>query len=120
MRSHRRRGPLEHILVAGSLPDLPAIKALLVLLPETVYGQVILETPADAPAVELAAPPRLTVTQLVCTGEIAAGELLAGATQSWLAEWMPNDLDPDRTVTLWVGSSARGRVQPTGAKLESL
>ena len=120
MRSHRRRGPLEHILVAGSLHDLPAIEALLVLMPETVYGQVILETPAEAPAVKLSAPPRVTVTQLVCTDETESGELLAAATQSWLAEWMPADPDADRAVTLWVGASARGRVHPTGAKLETL
>ena len=120
MRSHRRRGPLEHIFVAGSVHDLPAIEALLVLMPETVYGQVILETPADAPAVKLAAPPRVTVTHLVCTDETASGELLAAATQSWLAEWMPADPDADRTVTLWVGSSARGRLHPTEAKLETL
>jgi len=70
--------------------------------------------------VGLAAPPRETLNHLVCTDETESGEVLAAATHSWLAEWMPADPDADRTVTMWVGSSARGRLHLTEAKLETL
>lgn len=120
MRPHRRRGPLQHVLVAGSIEELPAIEALLFWLPDTTYGQVLVETPelADVPA--LVKPPRVTVTRLSRGGDDEPGSLLAEAVQGWLAEWMPDEQDPSRVFTLWVGGSARDRVNPAGAQLESL
>ena len=120
MRPHRRRGPLEHVLVAGDADELPAIQALLHLLPRTAYGQVFVESAAGTSMPPLAAPARVTVTQLGRDGDAEVGDLLTAAVNSWLAEWMPEEPDPDRACTLWAGSSARARVNPAGATLESL
>lgn len=106
--------------MAGGVDDLPAIETLLILLPETAYGQVFVETPAEVTPLVLLAPPRVTVTQLSCGPDAVRGQLLAAAVQAWLAEWMPEEPEPVRSLTLWVGSSARDQVTPTGATLESL
>lgn len=120
MRPHRRRGSLQHVLVAGSFEELPAIQALLFLLPETAYGQVLVETPPHLDLSPLDRPARVAVTRLARSETGEPGSLLADAVQGWLAEWMPDQPDPARTFTLWVGGSARGRVDPAGAQLESL
>lgn len=119
MRPHRRRGPLQHVLVAGSFEELPAIEALLSLLPDTAYGQVLVESSSDLELPVLAAPPRVTITRLARTESDEPGSLLAAAVHGWLAEWMPDEPDPGRAVTLWVGGSARGRVDPAGASVET-
>jgi NADPH-dependent ferric siderophore reductase len=120
MRPHRRRGPLEHILVAGSESELPAIEALLLLLPSTAYGQVLIETEPQQAALSLSAPPRVTLTCLERTRVDEPGALLAAAVHAWLAEWMPHEPDPARAITVWVGGSARDRVNPVGTTVESL
>jgi NADPH-dependent ferric siderophore reductase len=120
MRPHRRRGPLEHILVAGSELELPAIEALLVLLPSTAYGQVLVETGPAQAAFSLGVPPRVTVTRLERAPGDEPGVGLAAAVDAWLAEWMPADCDPARAVTMWIGCSARDQLKPTGLTVESL
>lgn len=120
MRPHRRRGPLQHILVAGSFDELPAIEALLLLLPDTTYGQVLVETPAQLELPILAKPPRVTVARLDRAQDDEPGALLADAVHGWLAEWMPDEPDPTRDHTVWVGGAVRDRVNPAGAQLESL
>lgn len=120
MRPHRRRGPLQHILVAGSSDELPAIEALLFLLPETTYGQVLIESPADLDLPALARPGRVTVTRLARAQDDEPGVLLADAVHGWLAEWMPDEPDAARVFTIWVGGTARDRVDPAGAQLETL
>jgi NADPH-dependent ferric siderophore reductase len=111
---------LPHILVAGSFDELPAIEALLFLLPETTYGQVLVETPVDLDLQVLARPARVTVTRLARDQDAEPGALLADAVHAWLAEWMPDEADASRMFTLWVGGTARGRVDPAGAQLETL
>lgn len=120
MRPHRRRGPLEHVLVAGSESELPAIEALLLLLPSTAYGQVLVETGPRQAALSVDAPPRVTMTCLERAPGEEPGVLLAPAVHAWLAEWMPHEPDPARAVTVWIGSSARDRVDPTGMTVETL
>ncbi|HYI59269.1 MAG TPA: SIP domain-containing protein [Microlunatus sp.] len=119
MRPHRRRGPLEHVLVAGSESELSAIEALLLLLPSTAYGQVLVESEPQQAALVLTAPPRVTVTCLKRSPADEPGVLLAGAVHAWLAEWMPEEPDPARMITVWVGRSARDRVNPIGTTVES-
>lgn len=108
------------MLVAGSYEELSAIEALLVLLPDTTYGQVLVESPADVEFPVLAAPARVGITRLSRSLTDEPGSLLTDAVHGWLAEWMPEEHDPGRAVTLWVGGAARHRVDPAGAQLESL
>lgn len=120
MRPHRRRGPLEHILVAGNDQELAAIEALLLLLPPTTYGQVLVETAPGTELQPLSTPARVTVTQLERSATDVSGDLLTTAVHGWLAEWMPEEPDLARAVTVWVGGSARHRVDPAGTTVESL
>lgn len=121
MRPHRRRGPLQHVLVAGSFEELPAIEVLLHMLPDSAYGQVLVESPADAELLPiLAAPPRVTITRLARTQSDEPGSVLAAAVQGWLAEWMPDEPDMARACTIWVGEAARDRVDAASARLETL
>lgn len=109
------------MLVAGGVDELPAIEALLCLLPDTAYGQVLVEAPADLELPVIATPPRLTITWLARTEEPGEpGSRLAEAVHAWLAEWMPDQPDLAREVTLWLGGSAMDRVEPAGANLQSL
>lgn len=120
MRSHRRRGPLEHVLVAGDLDDLEAITALLALLPAHAYGQVYVEVPAEADLPDLHAPARVTVTRLARPLDAERGVALAGAVAGWVAEWVPDEPVYERLVTLWIGATARERVDTLDAPLERL
>lgn len=120
MRSPRRRGPLEHVLVAGDLTELDAISALLAMLPHTTYGQVVVEVPEDAEVPALATPPRVNVTVLRRSVTDEAGARLATAVQCWLGEWLPEEPEPNRTVTMWVGASASGRISTSALCLERL
>jgi NADPH-dependent ferric siderophore reductase len=122
MRSHRRRGPLEHVLVAGDLADLEAVSALLAFLPADAYGQVFVETPADAPLAPLPAPARVTVTRIARPLDAEPGRLLARAVDGWVAEWCPGEPDAARAVAMWVGASARDLLDldPVGTPLERL
>jgi hypothetical protein len=116
MRSHRRRHPVPHVLIAGDAGDLDAIGRLLGELPADAYGQVIVE--ADVLPV-LATPARVTVSCLTPAARpdgqqplvlAARGTLLLEAVRGWVAEWMPEELDDDRSVALWVGGRANPRV----------
>src|SRR4051794_15086481 len=120
MRPHRRRGPLQHILVAGGFDELPAIEALLFLLPEATYGQVLVETRADVDLPALSRPARVAVTKVARDQDDEPGARLADAVHDWLAEWMPDEPGSGRAVTIWVGGTARGRVDPAGAQVQTL
>jgi NADPH-dependent ferric siderophore reductase len=120
MRSHRRRGPLEHVLVASDHSELESVMALLAFLPEHAYGQVYVETPADRQLPPLPAPPRVTVTRLARPAGTAPGLLLAAAVDGWVSEWMPDDPDADRLVTLWCGGTVHDLVDPVAAPFERL
>lgn len=120
MRSHRRRTPLEHVLIAGDVTELDAITALLALLPEGAYGQVYVESSdADRPAV-LAAPPRVTVTHVRRGEHHVIGEPLSAVVECWVAEWMPDEPQAERTIAIWAGGTVTGGVPTLGARLERL
>ncbi|GAA0199443.1 MULTISPECIES: hypothetical protein [unclassified Aeromicrobium] len=101
MRSHRRRTPLQHVLLAGCADDLVVLQSVLAMLPSDVYGQVVVEIEPDVALPELDTPARVTVHR-VWPG--AADRAVA----AWIAEWMPSEPDAARTVGLWIsaGSSA--------------
>ncbi|MXG89461.1 SIP domain-containing protein [Nocardioides flavescens] len=120
MRPHRRRGPLEHVLVAGDLADAPAVATLLACLPDHAYGQVYVEVPVGTATVDLAAPPRVSVNLLTRDPDAEPGRLLAAAVAGWVGEWAPEETDPARAVTLWVGATVRDHVDPLGAPLQLL
>jgi NADPH-dependent ferric siderophore reductase len=120
MRAHRRRGPLEHVLVACDHSELESVMALLAFLPEHAYGQVYVETPADRQLPPLPAPARVTVTRLVRPVGTAPGRVLATAVDGWVAEWMPEDSCAERAVTLWGGATVRDLVDLVAAPLEKL
>jgi len=113
MRPHRRQTPLDHVLIAGDVGDLPAIEALLQLLPDHAYGQVLLEIHPGIEAPSLATPQRVTVTHLVhddATERVAPsvlairGTLLTEAVTAWVSEWMPEMPQADRDLSIWLGA----------------
>jgi hypothetical protein len=116
MRSHRRRLPIDHVMIAGSVGDLDAIQALLALLPETAYGQIFIEDGAGAADLSALRPPaRMTLARLRATdadrGDGAPelvlarkGTQLAVAIEAWAAEWIPDEPVVERITTMWVGS----------------
>lgn len=100
VRSHRRRCPLEHVLIAGHADDLDEISITLALLPADAYGQVLIEASPEALAT-LTAPPRVSIHRI----DPATGSLPAAVT-AWVAEWVPDEEDHRRTVTVWLGEHA--------------
>ncbi|QLQ09236.1 MAG: hypothetical protein HZY75_01135 [Nocardioidaceae bacterium] len=57
----------------------------------------------------LPTPPRVTVTALAPTGRAGA----AVAAAAWLTEWIPDEPQPDREFTVWIGAGV-------GARLDAL
>lgn len=124
MRPHRRRHPLAHVLIAGLISDAPAIQRLLLALPRDCYGQVFVEAGPDADLRWLQTPERVMVSRLLPAGPAprseasftdaidgaathvitTRGAALAQAVSHWLAEWMPEDCQPDREFAIWVGA----------------
>ena len=121
MRSHRRRYPLRHVLIAGGIADLPDIRHELAQLPADAYGQVLVEVPLGMELPELVRPARVSVHRLdhIATVEptAGAGTVLAAAVDAWLSEWLPTEPEDDREVTLWIGGNAR-TVAPLGDLVE--
>lgn len=105
MRSHRRREPLEHALVIGTAADLAGIHLALGMLSADTYGQVLVEVAPGDVLADLPTPARVTVLP-IARGEQALGR----AAAAWVAEWLPEEPDASRHVTIWVGASARSEV----------
>jgi NADPH-dependent ferric siderophore reductase len=120
MRSHRRRTPLEHVLVAGDLSELESVRALLALLPDTAYGQVYVELDAADELPPVASPPRVTVSRVTRAAHEQVGGPLTEAVAGWTAEWMPDEPAAERAVSLWLGGSVTEGVPTLGARLERL
>jgi len=102
VRSHRRRLPIEHTLVAGDVGDLPAIITALAWLSPDTYGQVIIEAGPDDELPVVAAPLRVTVHRVERSADghgVAAGRAVA----AWAEEWMPEEPDARRDLSIWVG-----------------
>ncbi|MGK2875211.1 MAG: SIP domain-containing protein [Nocardioides sp.] len=115
MRSHRRRLPTEHVLLAGDVGDLPGIVAALAWLPADAYGQVLVEAGVDDELPLLAAPPRVTVHRV---GRSPQGDGIAvgRAVAAWVEEWIPDEIDERRCVSVWVGE----RVEASCPRISAL
>lgn len=90
------------MLIAGDMADLPGITAALVCLSADAYGQVLVEVAHDQTMPVLTAPPRVTVHRIDASplgGGIAVGQAVA----AWVGEWIPDEIDERRAVTMWVG-----------------
>ncbi|MFI5425668.1 SIP domain-containing protein [Aeromicrobium sp. UC242_57] len=102
MRSHRRRQPTEHAFIAGDVADLPGIVTALAWLPPDAYGQVLIEVGTDEQLPVLAAPPRVTVHRLERSPQ-GRGIAVGRAAAAWVEEWIPDEPDERRSVSIWVG-----------------
>ena len=120
MRSRRRTGPLAHVLVAGDVTELDAVQALVCLLPPEAYGLVLLEADADADLPALACPARVAVTVLRRSTGDAPGARLSAAAAAWAEEWVVDEHDPDRDVSVWVGATVAWDSAPVQGLLERL
>lgn len=115
MRSHRRRQPIEHVLIAGGVDDFDAIAEIAANLPAHAYGQILIEsTGAMAPLFDV--PARVTVQTISApvteaghdgTAVLAARSTsLASVVNTWLGEWLPAEPDADRSFSLWLGGKS--------------
>ena len=107
--------PTEHVLLAGDVGDLPGIVAALAWLPADAYGQVLVEVAADDELPLLAAPLRVTVHRVERSPE-GDGVAAARAVAAWVEEWIPDEVDERRTVSIWVGE----RVEPACPHISAL
>lgn len=112
MRSHRRRLPVEHVMIAGRAADLDDLRAALAVLPADAYGQVFVAASADATR-QLRSPARVTIHRV-------SDETLANAVEAWIAEWAPCRPDPQRRVAVWLGAHARAALDTSQHGLEDL
>ena len=105
MRSHRRRTPTDHVLIAGRTEDLAGIARILGALSADAYGQVLIEVPAGVRIPSFTRPPRVTVCRITAAPPNDRGDTpLTAAIAAWMAEWMPEDPDADRAISIWVGA----------------
>jgi NADPH-dependent ferric siderophore reductase len=120
MRSRRRTGPLAHVLVAGDIGELESVRGLLCLLPADAYGLVVLEADVDAVRPDLPRPARVALTVLVRDDADQPGVRLSAAAAAWAEEWMVEEHDPARDVSVWVGATVRWDAAPVQGQLERL
>lgn len=98
---------IDCVLAAGDVSEAAEIAAWLGELPESAYGMVFIEMPADSglsvdPEL-LRGPERVSVTCLSgVPGE--PGAALAGAVGAWLDEWLWAESQIVRNFDLWTGS----------------
>lgn len=91
------------MLIAGDVHDLPGIATALAWMPSDAYGQVVIEASADHELPVLSAPLRVTVHRVEPSSE-GAGIAAGRAVASWVSEWIPDEPDAQRAVTIWVGA----------------
>jgi len=120
MRPRRRTGPLAHVLIAGDVCEVDAVRALLCALPADSYGQVILEADAESAVPQLHRPARVGLTALVRSDADRPGARLSRAVEAWVEEWVVDEPDPARDVAVWVGASVRWTAAPMQGQLERL
>ena len=120
MRSRRRTGPLAHVLVAGDAAEIESVRALLCLLPESAYGQVLVEIATGEILPDLHRPARVAITTIERDPALPPGARLSAAVAAWAAEWMADEPDPTRDVCVWVGGSVTWDAAPVQGLLERL
>lgn len=97
--------PRVNVFLAGVPADLAEIEAMVAILPICSYGQIVIESDQDLPALSL--PRRMQIRRVPVavdplTGEPAAGESLSRAVDGWIAEWMPSSASGS-SFYAWVG-----------------
>ena len=107
------------MLLAGDLADLPGIVAALAWLPADAYGQVLVEACLDDELPLLAAPPRVTIHR-VERSPLGEGIAAARAVAAWVEEWIPDEIDERRTVSIWVGERVERSCPHISALVERL
>lgn len=120
MRSRRRSGPLAHVLVAGDVTELEAVRALLCLLPADAYGAVVVEAGCGAELPDLPRPARVALTVLHRAATDRPGVRLSAAAAAWAEEWVVDEHDPTRDVSVWVGATVAWDAAPVQGQLERL
>lgn len=118
MRSHRKRSPLDHVLVAGEFEELDTVATILALLPDDAYGQVYIECAEGQVLPDLHRPARVGIVALPA-GQVPGGRLRA-AVDAWLAEWMPEEVPADRQFAIWVGAGIADHVGAPGLPLSMI
>jgi len=108
------------VLVAGDVTELDSVRAVLLLLPETTYGQVYVELTEGDELPDLARPARVNLTPVVRDPGSAPGERLGAAVAAWSGEWMTDEPDPTREVSVWVGATVRWESMPLDGLLDRL
>lgn len=96
------------------------MRALLSMLPSDAYGQVLLEVHDDVVLADLDAPARVTVQRIRPVPTEPTGTALSRAVSAWLAEWLPEEPDPHRSVGVWLGSTCATSVASQCFDLRSL
>lgn len=93
-----------HFLVAGSSADLPDLHGALERLPESAYGQVILEIGPDETPCHLDLPEGVSLTLLrrAAGPDHDRGERTARAVHAWISEWMCEE-DERAPRVIWLG-----------------
>ncbi len=97
--------PRVNVFLAGVPADLAEIEAMVAILPICSYGQIVVESDEELPALSL--PRRMQIRRVPVavdplTGEPAAGENLSRAVDGWIAEWMPSSASGS-SFYAWVG-----------------
>lgn len=97
--------PRVNVFLAGVPADLAEIEAMVAILPICSYGQIVIESDEELPALSL--PRRMQIRRVPVavdplTGEPAAGESLSRAVDGWIAEWMPSSASGS-SFYAWVG-----------------
>lgn len=111
---------IDCVLAAGDASDLPELRAWLLELPENAYGQVFIEVFSRIQIEQLPLPPHVHATWLCREDRDESprpglgrrrGEALAGAVESWLAEWLWADSDTGRSFQFWMGARTSSVMQ---------
>lgn len=97
--------PRVNVFLAGVPADLAEIEAMVAILPICSYGQIVVESDEELPALSL--PRRMQIRRVPVavdplTGEPAVGESLSRAVDGWIAEWMPSSASGS-SFYAWVG-----------------
>ncbi|MGO2110839.1 MAG: SIP domain-containing protein [Pseudoclavibacter sp.] len=106
----KRKAPRTHFLIAGDSIDLPLLAGIASRLPIDAYGQVFVEVEHPMQVEAWSLPDNIAVSWLVregTEGMSPRGELLAGAVNGWVSEWMPDAAAlHEAPYVIWIGCSA--------------
>lgn len=114
--------PSVHVFLGGTPSDLVTIEAMLATMPLCTYGQVVIESDAALPQIELPRRVqlrRVAVTSSAVTGDVISGESVARAADAWLEEWMPDEAaDKPCRFYAWIGCDDSDAAREAGLRVE--